>query len=333
MKRFTLGLGVVVAGLALTASPALAQRPGGSSGARTGGGGNSGGGGGTAVSRSAPPSASAPSSSAPSAPSASTSAPSARVAMAPSMSGASAAAPRQAAPQHRATGWQSTARSAGSPHTMTGYAVPRNESAAGSGVRTPNNPNAADAGAVPPWARSRGTTPATDTAVPRTTPHPTPGQGLPSVFFYPGYSVCYGCGIGGFYDYYDPFFGAIYPPMFGYGMGLGLGAYPMFDPSVGYGSGDPYNYGVGSYSSSQYSASHEDGNLKLKVKPRSAKVYVDGYYVGIVDEFDGAFQKLPLTAGRHHVKIEADGYESAEFDAVITADKTVTFQGDLKKIQ
>ena len=247
------------------------------------------------------------------------------------MSGASAAAPRQAAPQHRTTGWQPMARSAGSPY-ITGYAVPRTASPSGSGVRTPNNPNA-NSSAVPPWARSRGNTPATDTAVPRTAPHVTPGQGLYSFYNYPGYGYCYGCGFNGYYNYYDPFFGPVYPPILGFGMGLGLGGYPIFDPGFGYGGGDEYNYGVGSYSSSEYGASHEDGNLKLKVKPRSAKVYVDGYYVGIVDEFDGAFQKLPLTAGRHHVKIEADGYESAEFDAVITADKTVTFQGDLKKIQ
>lgn len=181
------------------------------------------------------------------------------------------------------------------------------------------------------------------TAVPRTAPHLQPTQ--PSIYLYPGYiypgfSNCYGCGINGYYNYYDPFFGEIYPPMFAYGMGLGLGGYPMFVPGYGYGYGDgygsdqAYDSGVGSYSSSEY-ASHEgeDGNLKLKVKPRSAKVYVDDYYVGVVDEFDGAFQKLPLTAGRHHVKIEADGYESAEFDAVVTAARTTTFEGTLKKVQ
>ena len=77
----------------------------------------------------------------------------------------------------------------------------------------------------------------------------------------------------------------------------------------------------------------EQGNLKLKVKPRSAKVYVDGYFVGFVDQFDGAFQKLALNTGRHKVEIKADGFETAEFDVLITASRTVTFQGELKRIQ
>jgi hypothetical protein len=267
----------------------------------------------------------------------SVSSPSAPAAAAPSMRAGSAAAPRQAAPAHRTGAWQASpaqTRYAGGQRVATGVAVPRNESAAiaGTGARTPNHPE--DTRAVPSWARPRGNNPATDTATPRTsnTPRPAPGNRNAFVYVYPGFSYCYTCSAFGAYDYYDPFYGSVYGPMFGYGMGMGLGGYPIFDPGFDNMSGDPYDYGVGSYSSSQYS-SHEEGNLKLKVKPRSAKVYVDGYYVGLVDEFDGAFQKLPLTAGRHHVKIDADGYESAEFDAVITPDHTVTFQGTLKKVQ
>jgi len=29
--------------------------------------------------------------------------------------------------------------------------------------------------------------------------------------------------------------------------------------------------------------------VRLKVKPAEASVYVDGFYVGIVDDFDGSF--------------------------------------------
>jgi hypothetical protein len=99
---------------------------------------------------------------------------------------------------------------------------------------------------------------------------------------------------------------------------------------------DPYYSGYGSYGSSGSSGSSyggDQGNLKLKVKPRTAKVYVDGYFVGYVDQFDGSFQKLPLNGGRHKVEIKADGFETAEFDVLITPDQTVTFQGELKRIQ
>jgi hypothetical protein len=98
---------------------------------------------------------------------------------------------------------------------------------------------------------------------------------------------------------------------------------------------DPYYAGSGgdSGSSSYGYGSSDQGNLKLKVKPRSAKVYVDGYFVGYVDQFDGSFQKLPLNGGRHKVEVKADGFETAEFDVLITPEQTVTFQGDLKRIQ
>jgi hypothetical protein len=69
------------------------------------------------------------------------------------------------------------------------------------------------------------------------------------------------------------------------------------------------------------------------VKPRNAKVYVDGYYVGLVDEFDGAFQKLTLNSGRHKVELRAEGFETTEFDVLITPEQTVTFAGDMKKNQ
>jgi hypothetical protein len=62
--------------------------------------------------------------------------------------------------------------------------------------------------------------------------------------------------------------------------------------------GDPYGGGYGDSGGSTTSYGRgEQGNLKLKVKPRSAKVYVDGYFVGTVDEFDGSFQKLALNTG------------------------------------
>ena len=69
-----------------------------------------------------------------------------------------------------------------------------------------------------------------------------------------------------------------------------------------------------------------------EVQPRHA-VYVDGYYVGTVDDFDGAFQKLRLTGGRHTVEIRAEGFETIELDVRITPEKTVSFTEKMKKLQ
>ena len=40
-------------------------------------------------------------------------------------------------------------------------------------------------------------------------------------------------------------------------------------------------------------------SIRLLVEPREAEVYVDGYYAGVVDDFDGIFQRLRVTPGRH----------------------------------
>ena len=55
--------------------------------------------------------------------------------------------------------------------------------------------------------------------------------------------------------------------------------------------------------------SHDTGSLRLKIKPREAQVYVDGYLVGNVDSFDGRFQKLGIESGGHRIELKADGYE------------------------
>jgi len=39
-------------------------------------------------------------------------------------------------------------------------------------------------------------------------------------------------------------------------------------------------------------------DVRIQVTPKEAGVYVDGFYAGVVDDFDGVFQTLPLPPGR-----------------------------------
>jgi hypothetical protein len=180
---------------------------------------------------------------------------------------------------------------------------------------------------VPPYARPRGDRPATGEAVPRTGAPPVPGGRrntgggiyLPNGYYGGYYPYGYGgLGFGSYYGYYDPW----YDPFFGgFGGGYGYG---------GYG----YPYGGGYYGGSQYSSpTGEEGSLRLKIKPREASVFIDGYYVGVVDDFDGIFQKLHLEAGPHRVEIRAPGYETLSFEVRLVPDHTTTYTGELKKIQ
>lgn len=50
--------------------------------------------------------------------------------------------------------------------------------------------------------------------------------------------------------------------------------------------------------------------LRLEVKPKEAQVYVDGYYAGIVDDFNGVFQRLHIRPGRHELTLYMPGYRS-----------------------
>jgi hypothetical protein len=53
-------------------------------------------------------------------------------------------------------------------------------------------------------------------------------------------------------------------------------------------------------------------------------VYVDGYYAGIVDDFDGDNKHLNLTAGVHQVEIRVNGQQPVAFDVNVPPNQTVT---------
>jgi hypothetical protein len=67
--------------------------------------------------------------------------------------------------------------------------------------------------------------------------------------------------------------------------------------------GGPYPYGP-------YRYMGPEADLKLEVTPKEASVYVDGYFAGMVDEFDGAFQRLRLVPGQHDIVVYLEGYRS-----------------------
>ena len=95
--------------------------------------------------------------------------------------------------------------------------------------------------------------------------------------------------------------------------------------------GGGYGGGGGGYAVSQ--SYRDNGSLRLKIDPKQAQVYIDGYYVGLVDNYDGAFQKLGIEGGGHKVELKADGYEPLQFEVLITPGETVTYKGEMKRIK
>lgn len=71
------------------------------------------------------------------------------------------------------------------------------------------------------------------------------------------------------------------------------------------------------------------GSLRLKVKPRFGEVFVDGYYAGLVNDYDGVFQRLRLEKGPHQIEIRQPGFVTLNFEMLILPGQTVTYEGSL----
>lgn len=84
--------------------------------------------------------------------------------------------------------------------------------------------------------------------------------------------------------YYHPYFGFYFGPYYG-----------PFYPYPG-----PF------YGPDRYSAS----SLRTRVKPEETLVYVNGYYAGEADDFDGIFQSLYLPSGEHDIEFFLEGYRT-----------------------
>jgi hypothetical protein len=66
------------------------------------------------------------------------------------------------------------------------------------------------------------------------------------------------------------------------------------------------------YSQIGYGYGRFDGgaSLRIQVMPRDTEVYIDNYYAGTVDDFDGMFQRLHIEPGAHDVTLYRDGYRT-----------------------
>lgn len=248
-------------------------------------------------------------------------------------------APREAAPQRPSYGGDRRGGGTGE------RATPRGSSAASGGdsVRGAGSGSsmyyggegARDRTPIPAYSRPRDGRTVTGTAGDRGSVPPTGGGGSCGrgcdTGWYPIYDPYY------YYGYWDPYwygYGYRYSNYWMPGYGFGFG-YFGYDPFLFGGYYDPYaaaasgqatgGYGVGTYKGV--------GALRLKVKPTNAQVYIDGYYVGLVDAFDGMFQKLEIEAGSHRVEVRAEGFEPVQFDVIVAPGETITYKGELPRIK
>jgi hypothetical protein len=73
-------------------------------------------------------------------------------------------------------------------------------------------------------------------------------------------------------------------------------------------------------------------SLRVDFEPEDAEVFVDGYYAGRVDEFDGIFQRLRLEPGGHEITIFHEGYRTVRERLYLRPFGDQTFRGDMERL-
>lgn len=190
---------------------------------------------------------------------------------------------------------------------------------AGAGARhhSPSGGSSSRSTQVRDSGGSRGYTPAPSrplTPAERRHPRAGTGHGYRPYYYYPGWGYWY-------YPGYYPGYYYGYWPYWGSGLYFGIGGY--------YGGGYyVYPYYPYGYHTRRYS---DAGALRLLVEPEDTKVYVDGYYAGEVDDFDGLFQRLHVSPGRHEITLKRDGYRTHRIKVYVDEDSTVKIRHEMEK--
>ena len=85
----------------------------------------------------------------------------------------------------------------------------------------------------------------------------------------------------------------------------------------------PYGYYYGPYAGAYYEPT---GALRVQVKPEATEVWVDGYFAGVADSFDGFFQRLRLPPGEYDIELRLDGYRSLRERVLLSPGSTLKIQ-------
>jgi hypothetical protein len=73
-------------------------------------------------------------------------------------------------------------------------------------------------------------------------------------------------------------------------------------------------------------------SLRVAATPREAYVYVDGFYAGRVDDFDGTFQRLHLTPGGHELVLYLAGFRTERRHVYLGPGTSMTLRVALERL-
>ena len=108
-------------------------------------------------------------------------------------------------------------------------------------------------------------------------------------------------------SFYSPFYSRFYDPYY-------HGGYSYYGGYSAYGAGPFYR---------------PDAALRLQVSPRETEVFVDGYFAGIVDDYDGIFQRLRLEPGEYEMALYLPGYRTVTQQVFLQPDRTLRVKHEM----
>lgn len=106
--------------------------------------------------------------------------------------------------------------------------------------------------------------------------------------------------------------------------------------------GRPYGwnprYGYGGYLYGRYPYAYGgvyDGraSVRVQVPQRNTEVYVDGYYAGIVDDFDGIFQRLHVEPGEHEIALFLPDHQTVSQQVYLQPRSTFRIQETMEPLR
>ena len=157
--------------------------------------------------------------------------------------------------------------------------------------------------------------------------------------YYPGRIAPRIVNINPYRPYYYPYRRGLtvgFYSSFGYPYRYGYYGYP-YDYTYPLDYGYPYSYGYAPYRYAMPPPAYVTavpgyayGGVRIQGAPEESQVFVDGYYVGIVDDFDGALQHLNLQSGPHRIEVRAPGFAPVSFDVNVTPGQTLTYHAGLR---
>lgn len=74
------------------------------------------------------------------------------------------------------------------------------------------------------------------------------------------------------------------------------------------------------------------GGVTFQISPVDAAVFVNGVFVGLVEDFTPGMPPLPLPVGTHRIELRADGFRIEAFDAIVTLNQVTPLSGILARV-